>query len=100
MVSELVEKFFKEWLDNNLAKSIKTLKIKVGERELRNFILNHERLPLLKANLIRELSTPHFCIDQRAIKFATEEMAKLFTVIAIKIHDAPKEEKKESKLVL
>lgn len=94
MVNELVNKFFQEWLDNNLAKSIKTLGVKIGERELRSFIANHERLPLLKANLVRELSVPHFCLDQRAIKFATEEMAKLFAVIAIKIHDAPKEEKK------
>ena len=88
MIAELVNLSFNEWINSNLTGSIKSLKAKISENELRNFILNHERLPLLKSNLIREISNcPEVCLDKQKIRYLTEEMAKMFMATAILYHE-------------
>jgi hypothetical protein len=87
VIPGLVEKHFNDWINGNLTSSIKILNAKITESELRSFILNHENLPLLKRNLVKQLSVPEFCLDYEKIKLVTQEMAKFFMAAAIKYHD-------------
>ena len=85
MIKELIEKEIGEFLKNDLQIVIELTGKKISTTELQNFIVNHERLPLIKNNLLRELSSNDFLrYDIVGIKRVVRDMIKLFAETALK----------------
>lgn len=94
-LSDIVDQKLEKFLNEDISDLIKKTGKNISQEELKSFLKNHERLPLLKKNLEKEFNKKQILkYDIIAIGKVAEDFINLFVNIALEHYDGVTKKKR------